>query len=325
MNIRENEVRNIEISLKRKYTLENNEPSNSEKITADLLEIDKNQFLTDNCLVYMTPGQIKAEQRNLKNNNLELRRSAIPKYTGAFMVLKAKMNIKLAMKNSITDSASNEKKKTQMKEYIRDIVVKIFKSEVDDIDSDMKSNFMNIIDMAFGREYFISLISHNEKLVLLKKDSFKLLGYFFYNTLIGTLKVDETDKVIEEIVILIKSSKFFGMEEKGKTITIFDDYKKKIRNTPKIVQYNFWKKKFDLDFKAIKIKEGNDENKIKQDIIYNIASEMIELKVIKSAIKSMIEKIINETFGKDSEISKETFKVFIIQINKARYISKVKE
>ena len=52
---------------------------------------------------------------------------------------------------------------------------------------------------------------------------------------------------------------------------------------------------------------------------------MIELKVIKSAIKSMIEKIINETFGKDSEISKETFKVFIIQINKARYISKVKE
>ena len=325
LNIRENEVRNIEISLKRKYTLENNEPSNSGKITADLLEIDKNQFLTDNCLVYMTPGQIKAEQGNLKNNNLELRRSAIPKYTGAFMVLKAKMNIKLAMKNSITDSASNEKKKTQMKEYIRDIVVKIFKSEVDDIDSDMKSNFMNIIDMAFGREYFISLISHNEKLVLLKKDSFKLLGYFFYNTLIGTLKVDETDKVIEEIVILIKSSKFFGMEEKGKTITIFDDYKKKIRNTPKIVQYNFWKKKFDLDFKSIKIKEGNDENKIKQDIIYNIVSEMIELKVIKSAIKSMIEKIINETFGKDSEISKETFKVFIIQINKARYISKVKE
>ena len=323
LNIRENEVRNIEISLKRKYVLENNEPSNSEKITSDLFEIDKNQFLNDNCLIYMTPGQIKAEQGNLKNDNLELRRSAIPKYTGAFMVLKAKMNIK-SMKNSITDSANNEKKKAQMKEYIRDIVVKIFKSEVDDIDSVMKSNFMNIIDMAFGREYFISLISHNEKLVLLKKDSFKLLGYFFYNTLIGTLKVDETDKVIEEIVILIKSSKFFGMEEKGKTFTIFDDYKKKIQNTPKIVQYNFWKKKFDLDFKAVKIKEGNDVNKIKQNIIYNIVSEMIDLKVIKSAIKSIIEKITNEIFGKNSEISKETFKAFIIQINKARYISKIK-
>ena len=136
--------------------------------------------------------------------------------------------------------------------------------------------------------------------------------------------MDETDKVIEEIVILIKSSKFFGMEEKGKTFTIFDDYKKKIQNTPKIVQYNFWKKKFDLDFKAVKIKEGNDVNKIKQNIIYNIVSEMIDLKVIKSAIKSIIEKITNEIFGKNSEISKETFKAFIIQINKARYISKIK-
>jgi len=79
-----------------------------------------------------------------------------------------------------------------------------------------------------------------------------------------------------------------------------------------------------LDFKVAKIKEGNDVNKIKQNIIYNIVSEMIDLKVIKSAIKSIIEKITNEEFGKDSEISKETFKSFIIQINKARYISKIK-
>ena len=79
-----------------------------------------------------------------------------------------------------------------------------------------------------------------------------------------------------------------------------------------------------MDFKAVKIKEGNDVNKIKQNIIYNIVSEMIDLKVIKSAIKSIIEKITNEIFGKNSEISKETFKAFIIQINKARYISKIK-
>ena len=324
LNIKETEVRNIEISLRKKYGIENKEISNSDKIALDLFEIDKNQFIIDNCLIYMTPEQIKAEQGNNKNNNIELRRSAIPKYTGAFMILKAKMNIKLAMKSSITESDSNEKKKIQMKEYMRDIIVKIFKSEVDDIDSNMKSNFINIIDMPFGREYFISLISHNENLVLLKTDSFKLLGYLFYNTLIGTLKIDETDKVIEEIVILIKSSKFFGMEERGKTITIYDNYKNKIKNTPKIVQYNFWKKRYDLDLKSTKIKIENEVNKVKQNIIYNIVSEMIDLRIIKSAIKSIIEKITNETFGKDSEISKETFKVFIKQLSKARYISKIK-
>ena len=323
INIKDIEVRNIELALRKKYNLENKEIQNPNKIALDLVEIDKNQFINDNCLIYMTPDQIRAEQGNFKNNNIELRRSAIPKYTGAFMLLKAKLNVKL-MKTSITESDSNEKKKAQMREYIRDIIVKIFKSEVDGIDSDMKSNLMNIIDMSFGREYFISLISHNEKLVLLKADSFKLLGYLIYNTLIGTLKIDETDKVIEEIVLLIKSSKFFGMEVKGKTITIFDNYKKKMRNTPKIVQYNFWKKKFDLDLKSAKSKEKNEENKIKQNIIYNIVSEMIDLKIIKSAIKSIIEKITNEIFGKESEISKKTFKVFIKQINNARYISQIK-
>ena len=45
------------------------------------------------------------------------------------------------------------------------------------------------------------------------------------------------------------------MEEKGKKITIFDDYKKKIQYIPKIVQYNFWKKKFDLESKYSKRKE----------------------------------------------------------------------
>ena len=86
----------------------------------------------------------------------------------------------------------------------------------------------------------------------------------------------------------------------------------------------FGKKKFDLDLKSAKSKEKNEENKIKQNIIYNIVSEMIDLKIIKSAIKSIIEKITNEIFGKESEISKKTFKVFIKQINNARYISQIK-
>ena len=324
LNITDTEVRNIEVSLRKKYNLQNKEIEIHDRIVSNFAEIDKNQFNNDNCLIFLTPEQIKAEKGNIKNNNLELRRSAIPKYTGAFMILKAKMNLKLALKSSITDADSKEKKKAQMREYIRDIIVKIFKSEVNDIDADMKTNFMNIIDMAFGREYFISLISHNEKLVLLKKESFKILGYLLYNTLIGTLKIDETDKVIEEIAILINSSKFFGMEEKGKTITIFDYYKNKIRNTPKIVQYNFWKKRFDLDLKASKNKDSKDEIKIKQNIIYNIVSEMINLKIMKNVIKSIIEAITNEIFGKKSEISKETFKVFIKQISNAQYISKSK-
>ena len=51
---------------------------------------------------------------------------------------------------------------------------------------------------------------------------------------------------------------------------------------------------------------------------------MIELEVPKSTVKTITEKIANEVFGKDSKLAKETFKVFIQQITKAHYISKVK-
>ena len=325
MNLKENEVRNIEILLRKKYEDEKDEIIHPIRIALNLFEIDKTKFINDFCLIYLTPEQIKAEQGIMINDNLELRKSAMPKYTGTFKVLKAKMNMKLAITNNLKESLRNESKKTEMKEYIRDIIVKIFKSKVSDIDNNMKSNFMNIIDMNFGREYFISLISLNDKLVLLKEDAFKLLGNFFYNTLLGTLKIDETDKVIEEFVILIKSSRFFGIQEKGSTTTIYDFYKKKIQNTPKIVQYNYWKKRFDLDFKYSKEKENKDEILLKKNIIFNIVSEMIDLKIIKSAIKSIIEKIINEIFGKDSDIGKDTFKIFINQISEAKYISKIKK
>ena len=326
LNIKDTEIRNIEASIRKKYNFGTNEMQEPERVVSDLVEIDKNRFINSNCLIYITPEQIKAEEGNFKNKNAELRRSEIPKYTGSFMILKAKMNVKLAMRSSITESDNNEKKKAQMREFIKDIIVKIFKSQVDDIDSNMKSNFMNIIEMSFGREYFISLISHNDKVFYLQREAFKLLGNLIYNTIISTLKIDETDKVIEEIVILIKCCKFFAMEEKGKLITIYDDYKKKIQNTPKIIQYNFWKKKFDLECKSIKNKEEIIKNKeaIYKNIIYNMLSEMIELKIVKSNIKSIIEKLSNDLFGKDSDTSKEITQDFIKKISKAKYISKAK-
>ena len=51
---------------------------------------------------------------------------------------------------------------------------------------------------------------------------------------------------------------------------------------------------------------------------------MIELEIAKSTVKTITEKISNEVFGKDSELSKETFKVFIKQITNAHYISKIR-
>ena len=324
LNIKDADVRNIEGNLRKKYPVAIKDME-TDRIMVDLAEIDPNKFINERCLIFLTPEQIKAEQGDFhENKNLDLRKSAIPKFTGNFRDMKLKMNVKLSTKSTMIESEKyNEKKKEEMKEYIRDYVAKIFRSEINNIDNTEKSDLVNIIETSYGREYFISLLSHNTgNLVLLQNNSFKLLGNLIYNTLIGTLKIDENDKVLEEIVLLIKSTKCFGMEEKGKTIKIYDDYKKRFQSTPKFVQYNFWRKKFDIDLKNKENKQN--DYKTKQDIIYNLVSEMIDLEIPKGLIKTIIDKILIEIFGKDTELSKETFKIFIQQISKAHYISKAR-
>ena len=91
------------------------------------------------------------------------------------------------------------------------------------------------------------------------------------------------------------------------------------------MQYNFWKKKFDLELIYLKNKDESNKESLYKNIICNMINEMIDLKVIKAAIKSIIKKLSNEIFGKDSETSKEIFNVFKEQIVKAKYISKIKE
>ena len=321
LNIKDTDVRNIEASLRKKYPIAIKDIE-SERILTDLAEVDPNKFLNESCLVYLTPEQIKAEKGNIiENTNLDLRKSAIPKLTGNLKDLKLKMNVKLSTKSTIIESEKyNEKKREEMKEYIRDFVAKIFKSEINNVENTEKSDLVNIIETSYGREYFINLLSHNTgNIVLLQNNSFKLLGNLIYNALIGTLKIEETDKVLEENVLLIKSTKYFGMEEKGKTITIFDDYNKKIQSTPKIVQYNFWKKRYDIELKN---KENKNDNSVKQQVIYDIVSQMIELEIHKGLIKTIVDKISVEVFGKNSELNKQTYKVFVQQITKARYVSK---
>ena len=324
LNIKDTDVRNIELSLSKRYPNPIKDCSIISEIFSEKVEIDDNKYMNENCLIFLTPEQIKLEQTIIdERKSIELRKSVIPKMTGKMMDIKKTMNIKLSTQRSLIDYDNNvtEKRKDEIREYIRDFATKIFRSEINDKDISEKNELINVTDTTYGREFFVNLLSHNTgNLLLLQKNSFKLLGNIIYNTLIGTFKLEETDKVLEEIVLLIKSTKYFGLEEKGKTQKIFDLYKKKFQSTPKVVQYNFWKKKYDIDLRN----KENKDNPTKQQIIYNIVSEMIELEIPKSTIKNITEKIANEVFGKDSDLSKETFKVFIKEITKAHYISKAR-
>ena len=114
---------------------------------------------------------------------------------------------------------------------------------------------------------------------------------------------------------------FFGIEDKGKTITIFHNLRKKLRDYPKVNQKNFWNIWFE---KEMKLKRDRGDS-TKQIIILNICSKMVELEMDKMIIKNIIDDLNNNAFGENSEMGKQTQKMYMRKIADAKYNIKGKK
>ena len=176
-----------------------------------------------------------------------------------------------------------------------------------------------------GRDYFISLISNNNNKVSLQENSFLFLEELIRGILNSVLKLEESDQLLEEIVVLILSTKSFEADitdEKGKknNKTIFKNMKKFLHNYSKITQKNLWKKWFDITLKKKK-GENSNENNIKEKIILSICQNMIFLEISKSIVKNVTESINKTSFGEGSEIYGEIQKKYRNLIIAAKYIS----
>ena len=111
----------------------------------------------------------------------------------------------------ITDGELSEKKKDQIREEIKDMVVKIFKSEIDNSENKaLKNEAFRNLDNNYGRAFFVSLISNkNNNIISLQENSFNFLEAIINGIFTLILKLEETEQIILEIIILIKSTKFF--------------------------------------------------------------------------------------------------------------------
>ena len=295
--------------------------SNSSLILEKSIEIKDEKYVNKNCLVYFTPEELEAknEPKSLvEMEDTELRNPRKMTNSGILQKLKA-MNLKAASQVKKKEGPS-EKEKDIIKEFIKDYVVKIFKSEEVNLDAKEKTDLLSKLNLPFGREFFISLLSKNSSnIILLKENSSHLLWYLIYMTLISTLKMEETDKILEDIVLLIKCSTYFGIQEEQETKTLFEKNKAKIRDLPKIKQDNFWKKWYDLEL--ARNEKNKDDIKFKQSIIYEICQTLIQLELPKSMVKNLSDHININEFGKGSELQVQTFKEIIKYITAAKYIS----
>ena len=315
--------KDIEKELKDKYNVneylkEDGIIKSSYRILSQIDKIKDEYYCNSKCYIYTLPETIKLKEKKAnENENDEL----IEYINKDNKILKALQTLKLQSSKSFEKRGLNirEKEKDNIKETIKDFTVKIFKSEEIQEDPNLKKDLQNALNHKFGREFFVNILSKNvTNIILLKEKSFHLLGTLIYNSLLYILNIEETNKVLEQMVILVKSTKYFGQEIKGKTTTLWDVYKARIQGYSKVNQANFWHKWYELEIKN----EGEVNNSKKEKTILKVCDIMISLEFNKSFIKNVTHGLSEKEFGKESQEYQTAVGLITEKIIHTKYISK---
>jgi hypothetical protein len=274
--------------------------------------IDVTHYDNSKCMIYLIP-QKKTDMKKEESEKNQLQ---------ATLLQKLKVN----------QDEQNEKIKDKIKEDIKDTVTKIFKSKIGEDYKALRNETSRHLENPFGREFFVSLISNNNNNIFsLQENSFNFLSDLIKCTLNTVLKLEETDKIIEEIVTLIKSTKCFEKEKKNKKneknvknikvehYTIYKYLKKSIHNYSKISQNNLWQKWYELELKK---QEDQDNNGVKEAIAMNVCYEIIDLELQKTTVKKIIDSINKTIYEEKSEPYINFQKNYLKVITSSHYISK---
>ena len=318
LEINNDNTETIEKKMEEKFKLEEEVDDDGilkskERIITEIGKLKNENYKNKNCYIYIIPeSQITKSTNPDKYNQKEITSDNI--IFKALQQLKLKSNKKFSKKSN--DDGISEKEKDTIKETIKDFTMNIFTSKDIDNEQNMKKDLQNTLNTPFGRQFFVNILSRNvTNIILLKEKSFHLLGTLIYNTLLFILNIQETDILLEQMVILVKSTKYFGKEIKGNTTTLWKEYKSKIQGYSKVNQNNFWEKWYEIEIK--KNDKLNDDKK--KDYIFIICDYMIELELDKHFIKNVIQGIAEKQLGKESEELNRVNEDILEKIKQAKY------
>ena len=336
LNIKDKDIDKIEDTLNDKFVLKEETDVeglliSNRRITEYMQKINNNNYNNDNFNIYLIPENESNEKKISLLSDILVKKDTATEAPASSKIIMSQLVKYIRTKTNKNELS--DKEKDAMKEKIKDFTVKIFKSEEIETTGNDKKELQNDLNTKFGREFFVNLLSKNTvNIILLQDKSFQLLGTLIYNTLLYILQVEETNKIIGQAVILLKSTRYFAKEvketvgiiflaeEKKDTIRIWDYYKGKLEGYPKINQPNFWNKWYEIDLNAEKHPEDDE---VKKKIILNLSDLMIELELNKSFIKNTMEGLVNNAFGKEDEKGQNILKDIIQKIINAKYINKI--
>ena len=138
-----------------------------------------------------------------------------------------------------------EEEKDEIKDNIKDIMTKVYKSEIKNIKEDEKA-IIDLMKTKFGRDYLVNiLISGNKKdhiIKMVQKDSFDFLKYIIFNSLLKILGLDENDENIKYAIKLTKACLFIKTVKNKKEILLSDDLFPSLENYSLFTKKIFWVK-----------------------------------------------------------------------------------
>ena len=127
-----------------------------------------------------------------------------------------------------------------LKDSVREIMTRVYKSELKNIVEDEKT-IMEIIKTKFGRDHFVNVISLGNKkdkvIKILQKDSYNFMNYVIFNSLLSILELEENEENIKCAINLLKTCLYIKTIKNKKEYLLSDDL------FPKLEQYSLFTKK----------------------------------------------------------------------------------
>ena len=234
-----------------------------------------------------------------------------------------KNNIKISQILPNKTNELTEDEIDDIKDNIREIMARIYKSDVRKIEDDKKV-IIDSLRTQFGREYFTNIIYNGYKQDNLVKNLINQSYNFFldviFNTLLDILKLEENEENIICAVKLLKSCQYIATVKNKRKFLLSDELYNKLEKYSLFDKIRFWEYWIDDEMtkEELIIKQSildltyieteSQEYKLYSEhlfsIIEKLISIMLKMKISNSSILSITYDLSNEYLTDDLQIKK---------------------
>jgi hypothetical protein len=153
-------------------------------------------------------------------------------------------NIKITHNISNNEYDLSEDDKDEIKDNIKDIMARIYRSEISKLEENKKT-FIESMKTQFGRDYFVSILNtgniYKRDIKVVIEEVYDFFSYVIYNTLLNILNLEENQNTIYCSVKLLKASLCIKTIKNKKEYLLSDELFSKLETYSLINKQLFWK------------------------------------------------------------------------------------